>query len=568
LFLELGITQEISNHNLGGNMNFLWRKFFRSYFQVTQILLSVWAFQAQALAATTIDNSQSANVVVSGAWVSSSFSTGYVGSNYLHDGNAGKGSKSFTFKIPITAPGTYEISMNMMLGSNRATRVPVSVSDSYGRHDSFINQYSSQTRQEMVSLGIYTYKAAGVAQVVISNAGTSGYVVVDAVRATLNSKGVASLNCANTTDNSKAGNVATGTWLSSTYEASHCGTNYVHDGNRNKGGSTFKMLFPITTSGTYDVELSAITAMDRAGAVPVTIQYSGGSKQMLVNQFSTESGQHWLPLGAYNFTAGSNAAVTISNAGTEGIVTADAIRLVRRSTTTAVKPLNVDGTIGNYSLSWHDEFNGTALDTTQWDFRIDSKGSSTQLPQNVSVSGGLLHLKLNVLTGGTMPYSGSGVITKKLFKYGYYEARFKIPAARGFHTSFWTMRYNGRDTGVTNAQQELDICENDSLAETSYISGVHAWANRDWERLFSGHPRISTPNIQQEFHIWGAEFTPTVVKFYFDGKFTHSVDLTQVTQGDQNIWLTSIAFGDSVIETAALPSSAQFDYVRFFSKAP
>jgi len=39
-------------------------------------------------------------------------------------------------------------------------------------------------------------------------------------------------------------------------------------------------------------------------------------------------------------------------------------------------------------LPWHDEFSGSSLDRTLWDYRIDAKFGSAQLPENVSVEGG------------------------------------------------------------------------------------------------------------------------------------------------------------------------------------
>jgi hypothetical protein len=65
--------------------------------------------------------------------------------------------------------------------------------------------------------------------------------------------------------------------------------------------------------------------------------------------------------------------------------------------------------------------------------------------------------------------------------------------------------------------------------------------------------------------IWGMEFTPTVVNFYFDGKFTHSVDATLFANRPGNIWLTTLGYGQGV-DDSHLPSKAEFDYVRFFTK--
>jgi beta-glucanase (GH16 family) len=54
-----------------------------------------------------------------------------------------------------------------------------------------------------------------------------------------------------------------------------------------------------------------------------------------------------------------------------------------------------------------------------------------------------LRIALKKEDRGKLHYTAGGVISKKTFKYGYYEARFRVPPGAGWHTSFWMMR-NGR----------------------------------------------------------------------------------------------------------------------------
>jgi len=222
------------------------------------------------------------------------------------------------------------------------------------------------------------------------------------------------------------------------------------------------------------------------------------------------------------------------------------------------------GVVQNYTLSWSDEFNGNSLDLTQWDYRTDSKMWSTQLPQNVSVANGKLIIALKEEDAGGKKYTGGGIISKRQFEYGYYEARFKVPPGSGWHTSFWTMGYNGKTTKAVGTQ-EIDICEQNSNKLTTYSAGVIAWGNRG---KGMGRKYIKTPDLNADFHVWGCEFTPTVVNFFFDGKLTHQTDATKFKQGPQNIWLTDIACNlDSTyfVDKKTLPATAEFDYVRFFA---
>lgn len=221
-----------------------------------------------------------------------------------------------------------------------------------------------------------------------------------------------------------------------------------------------------------------------------------------------------------------------------------------------------------YKLSWSDEFDGDKVDLAKWIYRTDSKHWSTQKPENVEVRGGTLQLNVRKEKAGDKQYTGAGLISKQLFKHGYYEAKFKVPAGAGWHTSFWMMKHN--DTGGTNpktAKQELDVCENDSANLTHYGVNVHKW-NPAPHASFGGK-MVKTPDLSADFHVWGCEYTPSSATYYFDGKVVQTVDISKYNFGDQNIWLTTIAshLGKTKkVDDSKLPSAAVYDYVRFYEK--
>lgn len=221
-----------------------------------------------------------------------------------------------------------------------------------------------------------------------------------------------------------------------------------------------------------------------------------------------------------------------------------------------------------YKLVWADEFNGDSLDTNKWDYRTDSKMWSTQLPQNVSVRDGYLILAVKKEGAGDKHYTGGGVISKQAFKYGYYESRFKVPPGAGWHTSFWMMLHNGHGgIGPTVSAQELDVCENDSVHQNSYGVNVHKWNPKP--HVAMGGKAVKTPNLSSDFHVYGCEFTPEKVNYYFDGKLAQTVNVSKFKHSEQNIWLTTIASnlgGTKAVEDAKLPAAAEYDYVRFYEK--
>jgi beta-glucanase (GH16 family) len=221
-----------------------------------------------------------------------------------------------------------------------------------------------------------------------------------------------------------------------------------------------------------------------------------------------------------------------------------------------------------YHLVWSDEFDGAKLDAAKWDYRTDSKHWSAQKPANVTVSDGVLKLATKKEKAGDKEYTGAGVISKLAFKYGYYEARFKVPPGAGWHTSFWMMKHNGKGgTDPAATVLELDVCENDSVGLTGYGVNLHLW-NPKPHKTFGGK-HVNTPDLSREFHVWACEFTPETVKYLFDGKVVQTVDATKFPHGEQQIWLTTIAsqLGKTkAVDDSKLPAAAVYDYVRFYGK--
>ena len=81
---------------------------------------------------------------------------------------------------------------------------------------------------------------------------------------------------------------------------------------------------------------------------------------------------------------------------------------------------------------------------------------------------------------------------------------------------------------------------------------------------------LTADRFQFEFHVWGCEFTPQRIDYYFDGRLVQSLDATVIPLGPHNIWLTSVAAplgGTKSVDDSKLPAVAEFDYVRYFAKA-
>lgn len=122
-------------------------------------------------------------------------------------------------------------------------------------------------------------------------------------------------------DNGNA--VFSGDWTTSSASPGYYGANYVHDGNVSKGSKSAVFTPNFLQAGTYPVYLRWAADTNRATNVPVTINHSGGSQIITVNQ--RISGGVWNKLGDFPFAAGTTGNVTIGTTGTNGYVVADAV---------------------------------------------------------------------------------------------------------------------------------------------------------------------------------------------------------------------------------------------------
>jgi len=124
-----------------------------------------------------------------GDWTTSAIRHPFVGAHYLHDGNAGKGEKSVTFTFTALEPGSYEVRLAHTADPNRAKNVPVVV-----RHrvqvsimeDRTTTLTIDQTKTPPIDnlfMPVGTIRSDDTTvSVTISNAGTTGHVIVDAVQ--------------------------------------------------------------------------------------------------------------------------------------------------------------------------------------------------------------------------------------------------------------------------------------------------------------------------------------------------------------------------------------------------
>ncbi len=127
-----------------------------------------------------VDDSEAQKV---GEWKESQFSGPFIGSSYVHDLNEGKGEKTISFPAKMPKTGRYEVRVAFNAGPNRADRAMVNILHADGEELKDLKLATANLKGlQFASMGTYRFEGNGQGFVLISNAGSQGYVTIDAVQ--------------------------------------------------------------------------------------------------------------------------------------------------------------------------------------------------------------------------------------------------------------------------------------------------------------------------------------------------------------------------------------------------
>jgi beta-glucanase (GH16 family) len=293
------------------------------------------------------------------------------------------------------------------------------------------------------------------------------------------------------------------------------------------------------------------------------------------------------------------------------------------SLTVDMDDFSVDVPMNDWTMTFDEEFNGTALNTAVWSHgwlwsNIINNELQGYVPENVSVANGVCDILVekrtvqntvtvngnpNGFKGPTMSYASGAIQTYNKFTqlYGYFEARIKMPAAIGTWPAFWMLPDRGstyatqtqRTSPGTNANG-VAVPMGNEIDTTEYMA---AWKNASglsqshsgfiWSYssgAMSGYALTADgfgsdlfyANGDSAFHTYGVYWAPGVVTFYLDGKLVRTWSSSNVSVVPEYLLLNCALttddwhHGASAIPTssidAALPDHMQVDYVRVWTE--
>ncbi|MGZ3778857.1 MAG: glycoside hydrolase family 16 protein [Mucilaginibacter sp.] len=226
-----------------------------------------------------------------------------------------------------------------------------------------------------------------------------------------------------------------------------------------------------------------------------------------------------------------------------------------------------------YSLVWSDEFDGTDIDTSKWNFETGSLGVNNEKEYyqkaNASIQSGNLVITAKNESVGGQPYTSARLNTLNKFSqaYGRIEARIKVPLGLGMWPAFW-MLGNNITTVSWPKCGELDIMEH--INNTSTIYGTMHWNLNG--HVSYGSTTQSTPG---DYHVYAIEWDQNEIRWYVDstlyqtGNIKDNVNSTDAFHLPFFIILNLAVAGDfpgQTVDTSQLPESMYVDYVRVYKQ--
>jgi len=240
--------------------------------------------------------------------------------------------------------------------------------------------------------------------------------------------------------------------------------------------------------------------------------------------------------------------------------------------------------LDGYQLVWQDEFETDGILKGDWTYQTARPGwvnhelqtyvEQTSPKGNPVAECSKGTLKINCFKEDGTVYSGRVYACRnKGWKYGYVEARIKLPAGKGTWPAFWMMPVNFTswpDDGEIDIMEEVGYHPNYTSSSIHCKKYYHSIGTQKTKERYQA-------GAEGEFHVYALEWTADYIRTYVDGKelFYFEND----GKGDKQTWPFNTPFyvilnlawggdwgGAQGVDESALPVSMEVDYVRVFQK--
>lgn len=383
-------------------------------------------------------------------------------------------------------------------------------------------------------------------------------------------------------------------------------TDWIKLSNANTASKNGTVTVKIEKNSTTAARDGSITVKSGINNVVIPVKQSAPLQVSKTEVFSISAGEsitvEVTAAGTWTAESAAEWAKVTQNGNTLTITTEANDALKSRSTTITIKAGEETATINvqqdsaedrdinapeGYRLVWHDEFNEGSVLSNEWRHEVQNSGwvnNELQNYRNGTADGKRVtelidgKLKITCFKGSDGKiYSGRIYACENPgIKYGYIEARIKLPKGKGTWPAFWMMPCNV-DWAIEGWPKcgEIDIMEEVGCVPNEVSSSLHAEGHNHTNGTQVTAARM-LKNAEGEFHTYAIEWTKDNITTYVDGECLLSYD--NDGKGVRN-WpydkpyyiILNLAWGGAWggmngVDESALPVTMEVDYVRVFQK--
>jgi beta-glucanase (GH16 family) len=187
--------------------------------------------------------------------------------------------------------------------------------------------------------------------------------------------------------------------------------------------------------------------------------------------------------------------------------------------------------IDGWQLVWQDEFDGDAIDRSNWTYDIGGWGWGngeaqfyTDRPANARVEHGLLVIEAHQERYEDKYYTSARLKTQRLreFQYGRIEARMRVPRGAGTWPAFWMLGADfdrdPNDPITSNWPHvgEIDVMEHIGREPDLILGTIHGPGYAGAGGLTKWNRR--SYDIADDFHTYAVEWDYDGIRWFYDGE--------------------------------------------------
>ena len=194
--------------------------------------------------------------------------------------------------------------------------------------------------------------------------------------------------------------------------------------------------------------------------------------------------------------------------------------------------------VANFNtLTMQDEFDVDGfIDPATWAFEIGDGTAQgipgwgnnelqyyTDRPENAIVEDGMLKIIARQEAFEGSGYTSARIISQNLFEqqYGRFEARIKLPWGKGLWPAFWLLGNDCAENPWPNCG-EIDVMEYLGDSPTVVFGSVHGPGYNGGDSV-SKEYELQNGRFDDEFHVFGVEWSPNRINFYVDDVLYQSI---------------------------------------------